>query len=347
MLRRVNKTSRKFITLSLLSFVAVTTSLVACSSSDSEEAPSSELTSEEGNSNLNENENENLNKAENTEFANNLSSEGGTAQGEQNATSNELTNLVQEGSQDAAGEPVADEGALNPGADPFANTPNVAGEQPQENPFAVGSNVPQNPAPAAEEAPAQVASAPGTLPETGSKMAYHVGHGDTLASIAKRIFGDGGMWKTLASENNLTDANKIFAGDVIYYTLNEKSQGFAESYEGSGVQTVTVGQGESLSQIAKKVYGTEAAWRTLWKQNPTVSNPDHIKVGATLVYKSAPVQNSSNVEESTEQADATETNTTTSSDLESEGLGHTAYVTASLDVASIADSLGIEFQPLD
>ena len=126
---------------------------------------------------------------------------------------------------------------------------------------------------------------PKSLPEQGSKMAYYVMRGDTLGTIAQKIYGSRGKWKTLQSENSLADANKIYPGDVIYYTLNESSRAFAQSYEMGARQFHTVASGDTLSRIASKYYGTQGAWRILWKENPQILNPDKIRVGTTLSFR--------------------------------------------------------------
>ncbi|MEN9530471.1 MAG: hypothetical protein RI932_2344, partial [Pseudomonadota bacterium] len=130
-------------------------------------------------------------------------------------------------------------------------------------------------------------SGPTSLPEMGSKLAYYVMRGDTLGGIAQKIYGSRGRWKSLQAENGLADANKIYPGDVIYYTLSEASKAFAEKYEKGDRQAYTVGKGDTLSGIAAKFYGTQGAWRVLWKENPQVLNPDRIRVGMILTYRAA------------------------------------------------------------
>lgn len=126
---------------------------------------------------------------------------------------------------------------------------------------------------------------PKSLPEQGSKMAYYVMRGDTLGTIAQKVYGSRSKWKALQSENGLADANKIYPGDVIYYTLNDSSRAFAQTYEMGARQFHTVSAGDTLSRIAAKYYGTQGAWRILWKENPQILNPDKIRVGTTLTFR--------------------------------------------------------------
>lgn len=184
-------------------------------------------------------------------------------------------------------EAVSPDGALPPGnAMAAAEVPAVSPEAAPaaQEPVAADPFVADGGA-----APASAASTPvaGALPENGAKMAYYIQKGDTLATIAQKIFGNRALWKTLQSENNLSDPNLIYAGDVVYYSLNDSARPFAEKYESAARQSVTVQAGDSLSKIARKVFGSEFEWRTLWKENPHVKNPDLLKAGTVLTYRTA------------------------------------------------------------
>jgi nucleoid-associated protein YgaU len=230
--------------------------------------------------------------------------------------------LNAEGSGNALNALAADANGTGAAPAPDAGAAPVAGaaDANTTNPFgAVGNNAAPAPAPenssspafgSAEAAPANVDSAaeagsgaetegeegdstsavvsgPTSLPEIGSKMAYYVMRGDTLGGIAQKIYGSRGRWKSLQAENGLADANKIYPGDVIYYTLTEASKAFAEKYEKGDRQAYTVSKGDTLSGIAAKFFGTQSAWRVLWKENPQVLNPDRIRVGMVLTYRAA------------------------------------------------------------
>ena len=149
-------------------------------------------------------------------------------------------------------------------------------------------------------------SGPSSLPEMGSKMAYYVMRGDTLASIALKIYGSRAKWKSLQAENGLADANKIYPGDVIYYTLSDGSKAFAEKYELASRQSYTVSKGDALALLAAKFYGTQGAWRALWKENPHILNPDRIRVGMTLTYRVSEKVALKDEDESSEQDAAEE-----------------------------------------
>lgn len=181
-------------------------------------------------------------------------------------------------------------------SDPAAATPpaaaSAAPEAPAAAPVAAASAAPEAAPAAASGAPAAPSAesaaaptGPTSLPEMGSKMAYYVMRGDTLGAIAQKIYGSRKKWKALQAENGLADANKIYPGDVIYFTLNDSSKAFAEKYEIGNRQAYTIAKGDTLARLAAKFYGTQGAWRALWKENPQILNPDRIRVGMVLTYR--------------------------------------------------------------
>ena len=128
-----------------------------------------------------------------------------------------------------------------------------------------------------------VAAGPG-LPEIGSKMHYVVQKGDTLASIAEKVYGDSSKWSEIASFTGLSNPRMIYPGDVVYYQLTEKSQGFAAAYQGMQRSEVVVQEGETLSTIARRVLGSSSAWKMIWRENDNIDNPDRLVAGTKLYY---------------------------------------------------------------
>lgn len=199
-----------------------------------------------------------------------------------NGTGTELQNLVSESaSGSAAG--VATPAPAAEGGDPFAPVaPSPAENKAVAAPAEVPTNQPNASVPSVAESDNAM---PANLPEPGARMPYYIQRGDTLAEIAALVYGDKSQWKKLAEENNLKNSSLIYAGDVLFYSLNEKSKAFAKSYESVVKQTVTVAPGDTLSSIAEKVMGSSHEWRSLWKMNSHVTNPDHIAVGMVLTYR--------------------------------------------------------------
>jgi nucleoid-associated protein YgaU len=203
-----------------------------------------------------------------------------------NQTENDLQEIIQEmnGQQTA--------GAGDTGAE--ATAPMAPEPAPVDT---ASAGIPTNTAaaPAAPAAPAQPEAsalpfqpggspaAPG-LPELGSKMAYIVQHGDTLAKISQKIYGKGDRWKELATLSGLANPSRIFPGDLVYYTLDESAVAFATAYEQVQRSEEQVKPGDTLATIAARVYGDSNAWRSIWRQNDKIDNPDVIPPGTTVYY---------------------------------------------------------------
>ncbi len=129
--------------------------------------------------------------------------------------------------------------------------------------------------------------AEGLLPPTNQNilMPYYVQAGDNLAKISKKIYGKASQWKKIADLNKLLDANKIYAGDVIYYQLSNDSKIFAEKYESAPKAKIIVKRGDTLTSISRAVFGKSKDWRVLWKENPHIINPDKIKEGVVIFFR--------------------------------------------------------------
>lgn len=132
-------------------------------------------------------------------------------------------------------------------------------------------------------AAAGLAAAPG-LPELGSKMSYVVGTGDTLASIAMKIYGDLEKWREIAEFTGMANPNMIYPGDVVYYQLTDQTMAFASAYESVARAEVVVQPGDTLSTIASNVLGSSQDWKMIWRQNDNIDDPDDLTVGQTLYY---------------------------------------------------------------
>jgi nucleoid-associated protein YgaU len=141
-------------------------------------------------------------------------------------------------------------------------------------------------APSGEAAP-QVTSMPG-LPELGAKLAYIVEKGDTLAKISEKVYGNASKWKELASLAGISNPNKIYPGEVIYYQLSAETSAFASSYESLGRSAITVVKGDTLAKISAKVYGTSSKWRAIWRENEQVQDPESLTEGGVIYYVNYP-----------------------------------------------------------
>jgi nucleoid-associated protein YgaU len=122
------------------------------------------------------------------------------------------------------------------------------------------------------------------LPEMGSKMPYVVQKGDTLAKISAKVYGDNSRWQEMASLSGLSNPSRIYPGDLVYYTLDDSSIAFSTAYESVTRNEEQVQPGDTLATIAQRVYGSSTAWRSIWRQNDQINNPDVVPPGTTVYY---------------------------------------------------------------
>ncbi len=250
----------------------------ACSSSQQQEQGDEVETSEDGeeyNDAAEGGDNETNNTAENSgdegnEVAANEYGDETLAQG--NQTGSDLQEIISE---------------MNQGFDqttPPAQAETVAEVAPVEEVPAEAA--PMVPAPTDAAPVAMGAPAGNGLPEMNSKMPYIVQPGDTLGNIAKKIYGDVSMWRDIKNLSSLQNPSRIYPGDVVYYRLTEQAMAFASAYENQPKAEVTVGQGDTLASIARRM-GDHNAWRTIWRLNDSVNNPDNLAVGQTIYHYSS------------------------------------------------------------
>jgi nucleoid-associated protein YgaU len=193
-----------------------------------------------------------------------------------NSTENDLQEIIQEMNGQQGTDPAMANPAMANGTAAPAPVMDQAAAAPAPAPVASsGPTIPFQPG----GSPA----APG-LPEIGSKMAYVVEKGDTLAKISQKIFGSTGRWNEIATLSGLSNPSRIFPGDLVYYTLDESATAFAAAYESIQKSEEAVQQGDTLATIAQRVYGTTTAWRTIWRHNDRIENPDIVPPGTTVFY---------------------------------------------------------------
>jgi len=71
--------------------------------------------------------------------------------------------------------------------------------------------------PPAEAQPASTVTfeQPAAVPITAAATTYTVVKGDTLWSIARKVYGDGQRWQDIAAANGITDAKKLRVGQEL------------------------------------------------------------------------------------------------------------------------------------
>lgn len=280
--------------------------LYGCSSQQQEEEEGLEVSGQENEENVDAEGNAENGEVEGNEESNDEGEQFSNENGEDTADAGDATeNDLQEIIQEMNGQQMADTGetemgdatALEQDASMAGNAgmgANAMASTPTDlAPMNAATAAPMNAATAAPAAPATASNPPpfqpgGSpagqgLPEIGSKMAYIVEAGDTLGKISAKIYGTPGRWNELASLSGIANPSRIYPGDLVYYTLDESAVSFASAYESIQKTTENVQQGDTLATIAQRIYGSSKAWRSLWRHNDKIDNPDVLTV-STIYY---------------------------------------------------------------
>jgi len=123
--------------------------------------------------------------------------------------------------------------------------------------------------------------------QTGNRpmpTTYTVQAGESLWTIAEKIYGSGYNWVDLAKTNNLTNPGLIFSNTKLVVpnvapklstVQNQQISPTAEPINGT---TYTVKKGDCLWTIAVRAYGDGYKWVEIAKAN-SLANPDLIYSG--------------------------------------------------------------------
>lgn len=117
--------------------------------------------------------------------------------------------------------------------------------------------------------------------------------GETLSAIASRYLGSANRWPEIARINNLSDPSRVPVGTRLVISLapvqtTRATPSPAQSTQRATPRTITVRDGETLSDIAKRELGSARKWQTIWKANQsTLPNPNRVTVGMILKLPSA------------------------------------------------------------
>jgi nucleoid-associated protein YgaU len=100
--------------------------------------------------------------------------------------------------------------------------------------------------------------------------------GDSLWKLAQQNLGRGSRWQELLAANpGIMDPTRIAVGTEI--VLPARVTGLKSDLK------VTVKVGDTLSGIARVMYGRAAAWRCIAQANPEIADANRIYVGQQLL----------------------------------------------------------------
>lgn len=124
-----------------------------------------------------------------------------------------------------------------------------------------------------EEAEKEAAGVTGELPTT-----YKVKEGEDLWAISEKFYGSGYNWVDIVEANEISNPDLIEAGSEL--TIPAVAPRLTPT--GPQAQVYTVKKGETLFDIAVKVYGDGYRWGEIARANK-LRNPNHIEAGQKLV----------------------------------------------------------------
>ncbi|MEK7866976.1 MAG: LysM peptidoglycan-binding domain-containing protein, partial [Planctomycetota bacterium] len=152
---------------------------------------------------------------------------------------------------------------------------------------------------AAAPAPKAPEIAPLTPPiELAGKKTHVVKAGDSLSTISKLYFKESRFWEKIAEANSkfLKDPHDLKVGMVLVIPEIEAAPAVkapeaaptvaptAPAPELGGKKVHVVGEGDSLSTISQKHFGTTKHWKAIFEANRGIlSSPDALSVGMKLV----------------------------------------------------------------
>lgn len=170
--------------------------------------------------------------------------------------------------------------------------------QPQDDP--VADTPPEPPAPEADTAPEPdgpdgrtEGETPGTIPPRFTE--YVVQRGDDMWSIAQKVYGDRDRWDAVAKANPTVDPQRLRAGQTLRIAVDPDNvqgvpaDGSPPPPPDADPTEHIVAEGETLSEIAKTLYGRASLWRVIYDANRHLLDaPEDLRPGMRLLIPPAP-----------------------------------------------------------
>lgn len=117
---------------------------------------------------------------------------------------------------------------------------------------------------------------------------YVVRSGDSIESIADKIYGNSSMASSLYSYNPHFKGKSLNVGDKIYYQSpnNSNDNRMMTYYEDVGInpQYYTSRDGDNIRKVSRKLLGHSRSWMEVWATNSQVQSKGEIPGGLQLRY---------------------------------------------------------------
>lgn len=186
---------------------------------------------------------------------------------------------------------------IGPTTTPPSPSPLASGDSPLSAPRDTGSRAPTTDQPTRPGAGQPVAGDVKIIEE------YTIQDNDYLITIAERYYGDGALWPAIKLANPRIDENRLFVGNKLKIPTREEAQRLVragqsapataarpadrpttrESTPPPSGRTYVVGEGDTLTRIARNVLKDENRWREIFELNrDKLATPDRILVGTKL-----------------------------------------------------------------
>lgn len=186
---------------------------------------------------------------------------------------------------------------------PVASRPIVFFDQPTTPRESLGASILVEPKaeevvaahPESDQPGDQVAQPPRIVPPEFNS--YILERGDTPHTIAQKLYGDSGYWRVIHRANPFVDFSRVRAGREIRIPVDPRNvQGVLEDELGHppipepAYTEYIVSEGDTLSGIAKALYGRASHWRIIRDANPGKINSEgtNIRPGMVLLIPPPP-----------------------------------------------------------
>jgi nucleoid-associated protein YgaU len=136
--------------------------------------------------------------------------------------------------------------------------------------------------------PQPVANSATVVTRVATQRTVSVQRGDSLWKLAQQNLGRGNRWPELLAVNpNIANPDEIRAGAELVLPTVAATQVLARIIKNIPAASIKVRKGNTLWNLAKVNLGRSAAWPCLAAANPSLTDPNRIYEGQTLVLPAA------------------------------------------------------------